>query len=83
MPENPSPPARLPLPEVGAQLLAALGLKQARTEKPKESVDRRDRAFTLLVNACDTFQRAVAYLRWNEGDADAIAPSLFDYRSGR
>ncbi|MBI5479925.1 MAG: hypothetical protein HY906_13755 [Deltaproteobacteria bacterium] len=46
-------------------------------------MDRRDRAFTLLVNAYDTFQRAVTYLRWNEGDAGTIAPSLFDYRSGR
>jgi len=28
-------------------------------------------------------RRAVSYLRWNEGDVDDIAPSLFQGRGGR
>jgi hypothetical protein len=35
------------------------------------------------VHAYDQTRRAVAYLRWNEGDADAIAPSLYKGRGGR
>ncbi len=42
---------------------------------PTEAADKRARAFSLLVHAYDQTRRAVAYLRWNEGDADAIAPS--------
>jgi len=39
--------------------------------------DRRARAFSLFVNTYEACRRAIAYLRWNEGDADTIAPSLF------
>ena len=35
------------------------------------------------MNAYDACRRAVSYLRWNEGDADAIAPSLFARGGGR
>jgi hypothetical protein len=38
---------------------------------------RRARAFTLFMNAYDACRRVVAFLRWNEGDADSIAPSPF------
>ena len=43
--------------------------------------DIRQRLFTLFVNAYDQARRAVGYLRWNEGDADQIAPSLYAGRS--
>jgi hypothetical protein len=35
------------------------------------------------VHAYDQTRRAVIYLRWNEGDADTIAPSLYKGRGGR
>jgi hypothetical protein len=41
-----------------------------------EYADIRNRMFTLFINAYDDARRAIAYLRWNEGDADEIAPSL-------
>jgi hypothetical protein len=31
----------------------------------------------LLANAYDQARRAITYLRWNKGDADLIAPSLY------
>jgi hypothetical protein len=41
------------------------------------SADQRARAFTLFVNAYDQVRRAIQYVRWEEGDADDIAPSLY------
>ncbi|WP_437293039.1 hypothetical protein [Sorangium sp. So ce426] len=35
------------------------------------------------MHAYDQTRRAIAYLRWNEGDADTIAPSLYKGRGGR
>jgi len=45
--------------------------------------DRCARAFTLLCRVYDLAQKAVVFLRWEHGDADAIAPSLFDNGGGR
>ncbi|MFT3925997.1 MAG: hypothetical protein QM778_25865 [Myxococcales bacterium] len=42
----------------------------------------RQRAYKLLVETYSQARRAVAYLRWNEGDADRFAPSLFAGRGG-
>ncbi|WP_437727172.1 hypothetical protein [Sorangium sp. So ce861] len=70
--------------EVGPQLLAALGIREhGKGPGPTEAADKRARAFALLVHAYDQVRRAVAYLRWDEEDADAIAPSLYKGRTGR
>ncbi|WP_437278561.1 hypothetical protein WME90_46365 [Sorangium sp. So ce375] len=70
--------------ELGPQLLATLGVREhGKGPGPTEAADKRARAFALLVHAYDQTRRAVAYLRWNEGDADAIAPSLYKGRGGR
>ncbi|MGK3982810.1 hypothetical protein WME99_07215 [Sorangium sp. So ce136] len=71
---------------LGPELLVALGARQqpgVPAPKAGDTAERRARAFTLLVNAYDACRRAVSYLRWNEGDADAIAPSLFARGGGR
>src|SRR5512132_3793744 len=52
------------------------------TVKPAEAAFRKARAFTLFVTADDQGRRAVTYLRWNEGDADSLAPSLYKGRGG-
>lgn len=44
--------------------------------------DARQRTFTLLVRSYDQIRRALSYLRWNEGDVDRIAPSLWAGRGG-
>ena len=68
--------------ELGPELLAALG---ERGQQPgvEGAADQRLRAFALFMRAYDACRRAVAYLRWDEGDADAVAPSLFKGRGRR
>lgn len=70
--------------ELGPLLLAALGVREhGPAPGPTDAADRRARAFTLFVRAYDQARRAVIYLRWDEGDADAYAPSLYRGRGGR
>jgi hypothetical protein len=66
--------------ELGPAVLVA---SAARKHKTGDTEGQRARAFTLLVNAYDACRRALTYLRWKEGDVDAIAPSLFRKRPGR
>jgi hypothetical protein len=69
---------------LGPQLLAALGVReQGSAIAPAEAAEARARAYTLFVRAYDDTRRAVLYLRWHEGDADALAPSLYKGRGGR
>jgi len=68
--------------KLGTELMLVLGPKAVRAQVGEPAAvaadaDRRARAFTLFVNAYEACRRAIAYLRWNEGDADLIAPSLF------
>lgn len=69
--------------DLGPLLLAALGvLEHGATVTPAEAADRKVRAFTLFTTAYDQVRRAVTFLRWNEGDADSLAPSLYKGRGG-
>ncbi len=43
----------------------------------------RQKAFTLAVKTYGALRRGVLYLRYDEGDADRIAPSLYAGRGGR
>jgi hypothetical protein len=70
--------------ELGPQLLAALGAREhGAALEPAVAADQRRRAFTLFFRAYDETRRAVAYLRWHEGDADLIAPSIHKARAAR
>lgn len=64
----------------GPRLLVALGTRE--NEKTASDVALEGGAFTPFVRAYDDDRRAVAYLRWKEGDADAIAPSLVRTHGG-
>ncbi len=67
--------------ELGARLLAVLGERSHLTRPPTpESIDLRNRAFTLLVRAYDDARRALSFLRWHAHDLDRIAPSLYARR---
>ncbi|MEP7122126.1 MAG: hypothetical protein ABJE95_14500 [Byssovorax sp.] len=69
--------------DLGPLLIAALGVREdGATATPAEAADRRVRAFTLFSTAYDQVRRGVTYLRWNEGDADSLAPSLYKGRGG-
>ncbi len=61
---------------LGEKLLQMLGIREMTPERIAATADIRARAFTLLDNAYSEARRAVTTLRWNEGDADAIAPPL-------
>ncbi|HEU4411530.1 MAG TPA: hypothetical protein VFS43_40165 [Polyangiaceae bacterium] len=66
--------------ELGLQLLAALGRRMVGTDGeglPSRYEDDRARAFRLVVRSYDEGRRAVTFLRWREGDADLLVPSLF------
>ena len=72
--------------ELGPQMLIALGERDREgvpDAGPMDTNERKKRAFTLFMNAYDQCRRAAAYLRWNEGDAEAFAPSLFGTRKAR
>lgn len=57
-------------------LLDAIG--EAKRPKPKSMWSReRQRALTLLLRAYEELRRALAYVRWAEGDAERIAPSPY------
>jgi hypothetical protein len=68
--------------ELGPAVMVAIAMRK-HAGKPGDSEGQRARAFTLLSRAYDACRRALAYLRWSEGDADAIAPSLYKKKPGR
>jgi hypothetical protein len=70
--------------ELGLDLVENLapGGSHAAGDEP-DAAEIRARAFTLLVRAYDQVRRAVIYLRWDEGDADEIAPSFYPGRGRR
>jgi hypothetical protein len=49
----------------------------------REARELRQRLYSLFMSDYDQLRRAVTYIRWNDGDADTIAPSLFIKRRGR
>ncbi len=71
---------------LGVELLNALGRRKVGSEgarPPREYEQARARLFHLLVRTYDQVQRAVVYLRWDEGDADVVLPSIFQGRPRR
>jgi hypothetical protein len=69
--------------EISAEVLRAVGLKEQGTALIAATSDIRSRAFTVVTELYDQTRRALLYLRWNEDDADTIAPSLYSGRSAR
>jgi hypothetical protein len=61
------------------RLISAVG-DRAQTPTQIDAADRRQRAFSLFVKAYDQARRAIQYVRWQQGDADSIAPSLYSGR---
>jgi hypothetical protein len=68
--------------ELGPAVMVAMHAKK-HAGKPVDTEAQRARAFTLLSNAYDSCRQALAYLRWKDGDADSIAPSLSKKKAGR
>jgi hypothetical protein len=68
--------------KLGERLLAAASIKEQQPERIAEAARLRQQALTLLLDAYDEVRRALTFLRWQEEDADTIAPSLF-FKNGR
>jgi hypothetical protein len=65
---------------LGTEILTAMGARLQPDGEPvstTEAADRRARAFTLFMKAYDACRKVVGFLRWDQGDAYRIAPSLF------
>jgi len=63
--------------KIVAHMLRLVGLREQAPEIVAAAAEERDRAFTLFVRSYEQVRRAVLYLRWDEDDADEIAPSLY------
>lgn len=64
-------------------LMRVVGLREKAPAVVAAALETRNRAFTLFIRAYEETRSAVAYLRRHEGDADAIAPSLYPGRPRR
>jgi hypothetical protein len=64
------------------RLVNDVGLREQAGASINQVALERQQAFTLFVSAYDQVRRAISYLRWDEGDADDIAPSLYAGRGG-
>lgn len=55
----------------------AVSVKEHTKNQLTQAGELRARAYTAFFNAWDQCRKMVTYLRWHEGDAELIAPSLF------
>jgi hypothetical protein len=64
---------------LGLELQTHFGIKRAESEsgQPSELQMIRARAFTKLVKVWSHVRRGVQFLRWEQGDADSFAPSIY------
>jgi hypothetical protein len=68
------------------RLALDLGHAIARRDQGVESVpaaELRVRALSLLIDEYDRLRQMVSFVRWREGDADSITPSIFTQRGRR
>ncbi len=68
---------------LAARLLRVAGLREQGPVQTAATAELRQREFTAFCRSYDQIRRAVIFLRWSEGDADSIAPSLYAGRGGR
>jgi hypothetical protein len=71
---------------LGVDLLGLLAQRQAGADgasSPSAYDVAKGRLFRRLARAHSQARRAVVYLRWDEGDADTLVPSLFPGRPRR
>jgi hypothetical protein len=59
------------------KLIEFVGTRDQSPQARAASKDLRDRAFSVLADMWDETRRAVGYLRWHEGDAEELAPSIW------
>lgn len=65
------------------QVVNAVGLKEQGPAVQSAAAVLRQQAYTLVAKTYEDARRAITFLRYDEGDAEEIAPSLFAGRGGR
>jgi hypothetical protein len=65
------------------EIIKVLGARVNDNGEASQNAMLRAQAFTLLVRAYDELRRAIAFIRYHEGDVDEIVPSLYAGRGGR
>ncbi len=65
------------LRERATALRAALERSDSLSDEQRALADMRARIYTLFVNDWSQIRRGMTYLRWDDGDVEALAPSLF------
>jgi hypothetical protein len=63
--------------KIAQRIQLGAGEREVNPAVVAEFSDMRNRMFTLFIEAYDDARRAISYLRWHEGDADDVAPSLY------
>lgn len=66
--------------DLADRLATEVGEREQSIEKATRANETRRKAFSLLVRSYDKVRRAIGYLRWEDDDADGIAPSLYSTR---
>lgn len=69
--------------ELANRLQTAVGVRDQAPAGAPEAALARLKAHALFSRAYDETRRVVGFLRWREGDADDLAPSLYAGRGGR
>jgi hypothetical protein len=64
-------------------LLSAAGMREQADPSPVAWSIERVRMFTLFMQAYVQSRHAVQHVRWREGDADKIIPSLYNRRTSK
>lgn len=59
------------------QIVVGIGRRKCGIPSNAAAALERQQTFTLMVRTYDQLRRAVHYVRWDEGDAEDIAPSLY------
>ena len=67
--------------ELSVELASAIGARKQVPAQLEVAAQQRQRVFTLFVRAYDQVRRAITFLRWQEGDVESIAPSLYSGRN--
>ena len=63
--------------KLALKLTGAVAQREQSPEQVEAATDIRSRMFTLFNRTYDEVRRGIKYLRWHEGDADELVPSLY------
>lgn len=68
--------------KLAAAVLDTVAAREGAPARAAANALLRRQALTLLFEAYDEARRAITYIRWNDGDVNDIAPSLYGTRDG-